>query len=329
MSSTIDVTNTGELASSVRQHHVLLDVLMRDLSHKVDDKLQEVNTSNKYEHYHPEDAEYSVENESSLDDLALNNMTRFTEMEAKIAQKHGLKPLTKETVNKLLSLKGEIEAAGDNVSKELTNQYKNLELRGIDEAKYEDYVAEVQNVYNETIAHPESKTVQFALSDELFRIVTGSSEYREGGLVDGHVYPTALRQKWTETGLVVETARGAQVAKVVTNEKVFGSQIASAIDAHTRKGLEWRNNLIKNKIGSKFLFGIYGGLLLWIMWSKWIVVNERDINRQKIKFAYRVLDEDAPLTAKQLAMLETHLARTKKFYDEEDEDEDDDDDKDE
>lgn len=318
-----NTANDAALGDAVRHHHVLLDLLTRDVSAKVQENFK-VDTTNPHIPYENDLVEYSVAREAELDEIALNNMARFTELESKIAQKYGMKPLGKDAVNEILELRSQIQADSDNVKEEVLNRYKELEMRGLDENKFEEYVAEVQDAYYSTIATPESNKVQIGIGQDLFRVVSGAERYREGGLIDGHIYPSAMRQSWLENGFTAQTSRRAPLAQTLTSTNIFGPKIAGELESLQRRGAEFRKNLIENKIGSKLLFGIYGGMLLWVMWFKWILINERESNRQRIKFSYRILDEDARLTRKQLSLMKMHTERTKKYYDEDDDDDDDD-----
>lgn len=318
--STVEL-NEGDLGHAVRQHHLLVGVLLRDVQSKVDEGL-EVSTDTPYPEFRPEHAEYTVPREAELDGVALDHMTRFSQLEGEISAKYGMKPLSRDAVDEMLRLRSEIHAAGDEVSAELTERYASLERRGLDAARYDEYVAEVQGAYRGTISVPEADRVQLGLGKELFHVMNGSDHYREGGWTDGECYPAAMRQGWVERGMVVEARRSQLATRELTMQSIFGDRIAAEIDRHARRGHEWSERLLKNKVGSKFLFGIYGGMLLWVMWFKWVLINEREIHRQQIKFAYRVLDEDAPLSRKQLAMLETRLDRTRKYFDEDDDDKD-------
>lgn len=303
----------------LQRHYLLLQNLKRD----VDEKLLTTEEPTEPFNFDTTPRRYTVADEARVHLATDDLMVGLKEFEKNTAAKYGLAELDEESVDRMFALRKQLDKSPDD---QLSNEYKTLERRGVDEGTFEKYCAELQNA----VEMPRS--YQVGIAPELFRVLGGSPGYREGGWVDGHCYPASMRSDFMEHGLVVQVLRNSNLSKKVTLERVFGSHIAGNLEADFQKGVKHINDMVTKKIGSKMLVSIYGGLLLWTIWFKWAHIYEREIDRQKVRFAYRTLDEDAPLTRKQLSLLESHAAWSKSYYadsmEDEDEDEEEEDDED-
>jgi hypothetical protein len=274
----------------------------------------------KYHEQHPD--KYNVLSEAKYDSATLAFLSRVIHGARDVANRLGLRPLSKQDQERMSQIQADYQRAvadkNTDLQQKLWSEFDTLKRRGATPEVYQQYQSEVAKIAS-TLSPAYANKVELSITPEVFRTISGHGDVREGGWYDADFFPESSRRHWVKNGLVVQMPK-TQLANFHTN-MIFGSEVGKKLDGAYHKSMQAMLDFKRKKIGAKFALGVYGGLVLWTIWFKWIQINQREYFRQKSKFAIRLMNDEDLLTPQQQAILNKHNAWASKYYEEDEEEE--------
>jgi len=167
--------------------------------------------------------------------------------------------------------------------------------------------------------------ISLSVDRNVFDLFSGG-RFVEGGWFDGDLYPERLRTQWINHGVTVNIVGDTfeQRLNALRNfriHQVVGKQVGHKLDEFALQSLALEVKWKKGKFGSIIAGACYGGLAVWALYYRWVHVNNKEYRRQKMKYAYRVLDEESPTDPIQHKIAEKHKVWAANYYAEEEEEE--------
>lgn len=265
---------------------------------------------------------FSVASEAKYDSATLSFLSRVLHGAREAASKYGLRDLSAQDLAKLNDVQAQYQKAvaenNESLSQSLAAEYATLRRRGATQENFAKYQAEVVAISN-SLSPAYANKVELSITPDVFRTISGAHGLREGGWYDGDFFSEAQKKHWTQNGLVIQVPKNQ--LNNLGMSTIFGSDLGKKLDTVYAKYQQYALDLKSKKIGAKFALGVYGGLVLWTIWFKWIQINEREYFRQKSKFALRVMNDEDILTKQQEAVLAKHKQWASKYYEEDEEEE--------
>lgn len=239
--------------------------------------------------------------------------SQYIGFEQEAAKRHGLKDLSEAEAEKLGDLSTQLLNALEQKDVEkftqLYEEYYALRRQGVSKENFEGYEKEVDEFENNQ--SNEAKTTEFVIDSEIFKTIKGG-DVRMGGWGDADYFPDNMKRSWVQNGLAVQAPTA--VLNRLTSSTVLGPKVGNALALNIWKGFETAVKFKKYKVGAKVAIGVYCGMGFWTLIGKWNHINFREVQRQRLKTAYRLSESEVPLTPAQVTIAKKHLEWSKNFY---------------
>jgi hypothetical protein len=160
---------------------------------------------------------------------------------------------------------------------------------------------------------PNHNEERWFISADMFQDTIVYGTKGKGHWQGAKMIPQEMIQQYQVTGQQIIKPKFAPIDFVQLYGKNVGNHM-NFLHSNTERILRSRH---RKNLGLHTFYAIYGILIVGTLFTRWMIINEREYVRQTTKYAYRLNDESGPKNENQMKIRQKHLEWVQTYHDDE------------